>query len=81
MDIYRIPKFSPYFAQSQRDADVDLSEYGIESGPMVFVANTWASDSPDQVRVFSNCDEVELFVNGKSIGKRPESSGICPPCS
>ena len=70
VDIYRIPKFSAYFVQSQRDADIDLSEYGIDSGPMVFVANSWASDSPDQVRVFSNCDEVELFVNGESIGRQ-----------
>ena len=79
VDIYRIPKFSAYFVQSQRDADVDLSEYGIESGPMVFVANTWASDSPDQVRVFSNCDEVELFVNGKSIGKQTPDTQMWGP--
>ena len=46
---------------------------------MVFVANTWASDSPDQVRVFSNCDEVELFVNGKSIGKQTPDTQMWGP--
>ena len=79
VDIYRIPKFSAYFVQSQRDADIDLSEYGIDTGPMVFVANSWASDSPDQVRVFSNCDEVELFVNGESIGRQTPDTQMWGP--
>ncbi|WP_050699315.1 discoidin domain-containing protein [Anaeromassilibacillus senegalensis] len=79
VDIYRIPKFSAYFFQSQRDADVDLREYGIESGPMAFVANTWASDSPNKVRVFSNCDEVELFVDGVSVGKQTPDTQMWGP--
>ena len=79
VDIYRIPKFSAYFFQSQRDADVDLSEYGIESGPMAFIANTWASDSPNSVRVFSNCDEVELFVDGVSVGKQAPDATMWGP--
>lgn len=71
MDIFRIPKPSYYFYQSQRDATHPKGK------PMVYIANQWTKDSPLNVRVFSNCDEVELFVNGKSIGKqKPDNNRI-----
>jgi hypothetical protein len=39
---------------------------------MVFVANYWMSSSPRTVTIFTNCEEVELFVNGVSKGvQRP----------
>lgn len=41
VDLYRIPKHAAYFYRSQRPANVDLSKYGIESGPMVYIANNW----------------------------------------
>ncbi len=69
-DIYRIDKFTAYFFRSQRDADVDLSAYGLNSGAMVFVANSLTADSPADVTVFSNCDEVELFADGASLGRQ-----------
>jgi beta-galactosidase len=48
----------------------------IESGPMAFIANDWMSTSPSNVVVFSNCEEVELFVNEKSIAQRSPDKGV-----
>mgnify|MGYP000675206134 FL=1 len=62
MDLFRIPKPSYYFYQSQRDADIPNGK------PMIYIANRWTKESPRDIRIFSNCDEVELFLNGKSLG-------------
>ncbi len=75
MDIFRLPKFSYYFYQSQRDPDQKLPA-GI-GGPMVSIASWWTKASPLDVRVFSNCDEVELFLNGHSLGRqKPDHNRI-----
>jgi beta-galactosidase len=75
MSIYRLPKFSYYFFQSQRDASTVSEQY--QSGPMVFTASYWQEDSPLNVRIFSNAEEVELFLNGKSLGRQsPDSNRI-----
>lgn len=67
LDTFRLPKYVYYFYQSQRRPDVIHEE--IDSGPMVFIANEWTERvSPAKVVVYSNCDEIELFVNGKSVG-------------
>lgn len=58
-DIFRIPKFAYYFYQSQGSKE-----------PMVFIANYWQKNSDTSIRIFSNCDEVELFINKRSIGKQ-----------
>lgn len=68
MDLFRIPKLSHAFFRSQRDASERTRDAG--GGPMVFVATWWTPDSPTSVRVFGNCDEVELLLNGRSIGRR-----------
>ena len=68
MDIFRLPKFSYYFFQSQRDSDTVLTN--AQSGPMVHIASYWKKDSPRRVRVFSNCPEVALYLNGQLIEKR-----------
>lgn len=75
MSIDRLPKYSYYFFQSQRDASENSDLF--QSGPMVFIASYWNEQSPLNVRVFSNCDEVELFLNGKNLGKQqPDSDAI-----
>jgi beta-galactosidase len=68
MSIHRRPKYSYYFFQSQRDPQ-DISDH-YESGPMVRIASRWQADSPLDLRVFSNAEEVELVLNGKSLGKQ-----------
>jgi len=61
VDMYRIPKHGYYFYKSQ-DKDV-----------MVYIANTWTKDSPKEIRIYSNCSEVELFLNGISVGRKTPS--------
>jgi beta-galactosidase len=68
MDIFRLPKFAYYFYQSQRDALPRLKQ--VESGPMVFIANYWMQKSTTDVRVFSNCDQLELYLNETLIERR-----------
>ena len=62
-DIFRIPKQAGMFLMSQADPSV--------AGPMVYIAHYWKKPLvPNDVWVASNCDQVELFVNGKSLGKK-----------
>lgn len=76
MSIDRLPKFSYYFFSSQRDPD-ELSPL-FSSGPMVFIASWWNEASPLDIRIFSNCEEVELHLNGKKVGRqRPDTGRIC----
>ena len=68
MDLFRLPKFSRAFFRSQRPAEERL--WQAESGPMVFVASHWSPASSPTVRVFSNCEEVGLVLNGELIERR-----------
>jgi beta-galactosidase len=71
MNIFRVPKPSYYFYQSQRNAKDPFGE------PMVYIANNWQKNSPLDVRIFSNCEEVELFLNGKNLGRqKPDQNRI-----
>jgi len=63
MDIFRIPKPSYYFFQSQRSASDPFGR------PMVHIANTLPGKE-GEIRLFSNCEEVELLLNGKSTGRQ-----------
>jgi hypothetical protein len=73
LDIYRLPKFSYYFHQSQRDPSVVIP--GIGSGPMVFIASYWTPQSSTSARVFSNCEQVSLYLNGTLIATQGPDNG------
>nr|WP_285891423.1 glycosyl hydrolase 53 family protein [Paenibacillus pasadenensis] len=71
-DLFRLPKFSKYLYESQRDPNLLIP--GIDSGPMVKIANNWTSSSPTDVKVYSNAEQVELYVNGTKIAtKSPDT--------
>jgi beta-galactosidase len=67
MDFFRVPKFSYYFFQSQKDAGV--------SKPMLFIANYWNNADDKTVKIYSNCQQVELFLDGQTIGKQQPDTG------
>jgi len=66
-DLWRIPKDVYYFYQSQWTAK-----------PMVRIMGHWtwpgAEGQVRTVKVFSNAQEVELFLNGKSLGSKSDAS-------
>jgi Glycosyl hydrolases family 2, TIM barrel domain/Glycosyl hydrolases family 2/Glycosyl hydrolases family 2, sugar binding domain/Glycoside hydrolase family 2 C-terminal domain 5/Secretion system C-terminal sorting domain/Domain of unknown function (DUF4982)/PA14 domain len=72
LDLMRLPKYSYYFYQSQRDPNHIIGN--VNSGPMVFIADTWQSGS-SSVKVFSNCDSVELYINDNFIKKQAHDVG------
>ena len=64
-DVYRLPKaFAGYVFESQKDPDI--------YGATVHVLNYWRRKAAD-LWVASNADEVEVRVNGKSIGRQKPS--------
>ncbi|KAB1153704.1 glycoside hydrolase family 2 TIM barrel-domain containing protein [Flavobacterium luteum] len=71
-DIFRIPKFAYSFYQSQRDANVIL-DGNLTSGPMLKIANNWTATSPLNVTVYSNCEEVALYLNDVLVDKQKPS--------
>lgn len=74
IDLCRLPKFSYYFFQSQRDPELRLPS--CDSGPMVRIAGYWTPRaSPARVVIYSNGDEVELWLNGKRLGRQKPDQG------
>ena len=71
-DMFRVPRYKYHFFRSQAEA-----------APMVYPAADWNREpgSSGNVVVFSNCDEVELLVNGVSIARRRPDHGPDTPYS
>ncbi|MGN1052705.1 MAG: glycoside hydrolase family 2 TIM barrel-domain containing protein, partial [Candidatus Scatosoma sp.] len=61
-DFLRIPKFAYYIYDAQQDIK--------KAGAKCFIANYHKENSPKDITVFANSEEVRLFVNGKVIGTR-----------
>ncbi len=64
-DIFRLPKFAFYFYKSQKTPSTEDF-----SAPMVFIANYWTPQSSTNVRVFSNTQEVALYLNDELVEKK-----------
>jgi beta-galactosidase len=77
LDLFRLPKFDYFMFQSQRQSSVTAAKVG--SGPMVFVANFASFHSPSVVTVFSNCEQVRLYHNGKEVSTQAPDSGYRIP--
>ncbi|MAU12075.1 MAG: hypothetical protein CL607_19790 [Anaerolineaceae bacterium] len=65
MDIFRLPKYAAYFYGSQVDPHERI---------VLFAATSWQlgdidTGVPHDVWVFSNCDEVEVFVGDNPQGR------------
>ncbi len=69
LDMYRIPKEGYHLCRS----------LWLER-PMVHIGGHWSwrgfEGKPLRVRVYSNCDLVELFLNGGSLGSKKRSEGF-----
>lgn len=65
MDAFRQPKTSYYMFMSQRSPQ--NSKLIADNGPMIYIAHELTPFSPNDVTVYSNCDEVRLtlFKDGK----------------
>lgn len=61
MDVYRLPKFSYGFYKSQKETDEEI---------VLEIASYWTNKSSLDVSVFSNCDQVKLYLNDSLIGEQ-----------
>jgi beta-galactosidase len=65
-DIFRLPKFAAHFYRSQADPHL--------YGPYVFIASylipSFEEENGDKLLVFSNCEEVELYINDKFVKRQ-----------
>jgi len=69
VNLHRLPYPLYFFYQSQQSQE-----------PVVHIANRWMKDSPRNVTVFGNCDQVELKLNGRTIARQaPDRSYRIPP--
>lgn len=71
-DLFRIPKFAYYFMKSQCEPDI--------VGEVLFIANYWTENSPGDVTVYSNADEVRLYHNDELVGgQKPDDAAVKHP--
>jgi beta-galactosidase len=89
MDIFRHPKFAAYFYESQKDPKegrvlfiathfvsaspehAELIYQGVDPQKVDYDSYRHSYTMP--IYVFSNCEEVELWANGQSLGRKEPS--------
>ena len=72
LDMFRIEKFSYYFMQSQQDRE--------SAGDVLYIASWWCDVSPNDVTVYSNAEEVELWCDGVLVARqRPDDVAVKHP--
>lgn len=72
LDLFRIPKFSYYFMQSQQDRE--------KAGDVLYIASWWTEMSPPDVTVYSNAEKVRLYIDGTLIGEQfPDDVRVSHP--
>lgn len=72
LDLFRVPKFSYYFMQSQMDRE--------QAGDVLYLASWWAETSPNDVTVYSNAERVQLYWNDELIGEQtPDDVAVKHP--
>ena len=67
MDSYRQPKTSYYLFKSFRSPQVQQESLA-ETGPFVYIANEMTPFSPEDVTVFSNCDQYGTAEEAEQAG-------------
>ena len=74
-DLFRLPKYSLHFFRTQLPVGTPLPDGNKK--PEVFIASRWSEESRNTpfVLVYGNVDEVELFVNDRSIGRQQPDRG------
>lgn len=74
MDIFRLPKYAAYFYQSQKSPEDEI---------VLHIASNWSlgdlsAGVLDRLVIFSNCDEIEVYV-GDSLQGRFKPNGETYP--
>lgn len=68
MDMFRLPKFAAWFYESQLDPSVrpvlrPATSYAFGD------RNDYSKETPTAFVIFSNCDEIEVFLGERSMGR------------
>lgn len=74
LNVARLPRYTYYVYKSQYDATYKVD--GIETGPMIHIANELTQVSGKNVVIFSNCDEIKLTWLGKDYGTQKPSQNL-----
>lgn len=72
LDLFRIPKFTAMFIESQRDIK--------DAGCVLHIASWWTDISPYDVTILSNADSVRLYHNDVLVQERkPDKIAVKHP--
>ncbi|GIR18371.1 MAG: hypothetical protein CM15mP32_5580 [Flavobacteriaceae bacterium] len=78
MDAYRQPKFSYYLMKSLLPTSGLEKVPQVDAKPFVFLAHLMTPFSPEDVVVFTNCEEIKLTMYGEEIGVKKATDAANP---